>query len=104
MGMRFYDPYTGVFTQQDPVQQPGEPRQANRYLYAAGDPITFVDPRGLLVNELLFATKGCVEGAISFKAEGPFLIKVGKRVVKVLPAGRAAGCIEGAARSLSGIL
>lgn len=34
MGERWYDPKLGRFTQQDPLNQALDPRQANRYLYA----------------------------------------------------------------------
>jgi RHS repeat-associated protein len=40
-GARYYDPTTARFTQQDPSGQ-----DANPYLYAAGNPINYVDPTG----------------------------------------------------------
>ncbi|AKZ53084.1 Putative secreted protein [Streptomyces ambofaciens ATCC 23877] len=42
MGHRYYDPTLGRFTQPDPSGQ-----EENAYLYAGGDPINRVDPRGL---------------------------------------------------------
>ncbi len=39
MGERFYLPKIGRWTQQDPLNQPFDPRQANRYTYAGADPI-----------------------------------------------------------------
>ncbi|CAN5328982.1 hypothetical protein BH23ACT9_BH23ACT9_08070 [soil metagenome] len=47
MGERWYDPELGRWTQADPLLQPFSPREANRYGYAAADPVNFVDPSGL---------------------------------------------------------
>lgn len=41
-GARYYSPTLGIFTQMDPSGI-----ETNPYLYAAGDPINFVDPTGL---------------------------------------------------------
>ncbi len=46
-------------------------------------------------NELVGGAKGCVEGATGFESRGPYLIRIGKRIVKVFLAGRAAGCLRG---------
>ncbi|WNV75797.1 RHS repeat-associated core domain-containing protein [Geodermatophilus sp. DSM 44513] len=46
-GQRWYDPVVGRFTQQDALETLGDPRRANRYEYAASNPINFVDPLGL---------------------------------------------------------
>jgi RHS repeat-associated protein len=46
MGARYYDPTTGRWTQQDPIANPLDPGQWNRYTYVGGDPINFVDPMG----------------------------------------------------------
>ena len=46
-GARFYSPGLGVFTQLDTVQGSAlDPLSLNRYLYAAADPETLVDPSG----------------------------------------------------------
>jgi len=45
-GARWYDPATGTWTQQDTYNAPLSPGNANRYLYAAGDPINIADPTG----------------------------------------------------------
>ncbi|MGH3369122.1 MAG: RHS repeat-associated core domain-containing protein, partial [Nocardioidaceae bacterium] len=42
IGKRYYDPATGRWTQQDPLEQPLDAREANRYLYAAADPVNNV--------------------------------------------------------------
>jgi len=46
-GARWYDPATGTWTQQDTYNAPLSPGNANRYLYAGGDPINNGDPTGL---------------------------------------------------------
>jgi RHS repeat-associated protein len=46
-GERFYDPALGRWTQQDPLSQPYDPGEANRYAYVGGDPINLLDPSGL---------------------------------------------------------
>ncbi|HEY4094045.1 MAG TPA: RHS repeat-associated core domain-containing protein [Baekduia sp.] len=48
-GARFFDPTTGTWTQQDPINQIGSLTQANRYSYAAGNPFQFADPTGASV-------------------------------------------------------
>ncbi len=45
-GARWYDPATGTWTQQDTYNAPLSPGNANRYLYATGDPINDGDPTG----------------------------------------------------------
>ena len=45
-GYRYYDPYTGAWTQQDPLNQASDLTQADRYTYAGGDPINGGDPSG----------------------------------------------------------
>lgn len=47
LGMRWYDPATARFTQQDSIETLADPRRANRYEYAASNPINYVDPTGL---------------------------------------------------------
>jgi len=49
-GARWYDPATGTWTQQDTYNAPLSPGNANRYLYAGGDPINVADPTGLGVD------------------------------------------------------
>jgi uncharacterized protein RhaS with RHS repeats len=48
MGARVYDPYTGTFTQPDPIQGGG----ANAYGYTDGDPVNETDLSGNCVGEL----------------------------------------------------
>jgi RHS repeat-associated protein len=46
-GARYYDPTNQRWTQQDPLNQADDLRQANRYGYAGEDPINAADPSGL---------------------------------------------------------
>lgn len=46
MGMRYFDPEHRRWTQKDPLNLFQDPRQANRYAYAGGDPVNRMDPSG----------------------------------------------------------
>jgi len=46
IGARNYDPSLGRWTQQDPLDQPDDLQNANKYAYVAGDPVNHVDPSG----------------------------------------------------------
>ena len=52
-GARFYDPENARWTQQDPLTQSGDVRNANRYLYAGADPVNFVDLNGQGILDVL---------------------------------------------------
>jgi RHS repeat-associated protein len=45
-GQRYYDPALMRWTQPDPLDQTGDLREGNRYVYAAGNPVGIVDPTG----------------------------------------------------------
>lgn len=47
IGARNYDQTLGRWTQQDPLDQPSDLANANRYLYVAGNPVNLTDPTGL---------------------------------------------------------
>jgi RHS repeat-associated protein len=46
-GQRWYDPATGAWAQQDILNAPLDPANANRYAFANGNPVNFSDPSGL---------------------------------------------------------
>ena len=46
-GMRYFDPLAGNWTQQDSVSgNMADPRNVDRYSYASGSPVNYVDPTG----------------------------------------------------------
>lgn len=45
-GIRWYNPSTGTWTQQDTLDAPLDPANANRYVFTGGDPINGIDPTG----------------------------------------------------------
>jgi RHS repeat-associated protein len=46
LGLRYYDPATGAFTQQDASQLLADPQNGNLYAYAGDNPATNSDPSG----------------------------------------------------------
>jgi len=50
-GQRFYDPRVGTWTQRDPLDQTGDLRQGNLYMYVAADPVNFTDLSGLELDD-----------------------------------------------------
>ena len=46
MGLRFYDPGLGRWTQRDPVEQPLQTSGWNDYVFAGDSPVNYVDPSG----------------------------------------------------------
>jgi RHS repeat-associated protein len=61
-GMRWYDPDTGRFTQQDSIETLADPSRANRYEYAGGSPTNYVDPTG---KDRCDALASCASGRSS---------------------------------------
>jgi len=51
-GMRWYLANTGTWTQRDTLDAPLDPKNANRYGYAGGDPINGSDPTGRFFGSL----------------------------------------------------
>ncbi|MFE9191538.1 RHS repeat-associated core domain-containing protein [Micromonospora sp. NPDC007208] len=68
-GRRWYDPNTGRFTQQDSLSFLADPASGNRYAYAAGNPVNYVDPTGLAPSLACAAALGAsVAGALGTAA------------------------------------
>ena len=57
--MRWYDPVTGRFTQQDSLETLADPTRANRYEYAASNPLNYIDPTGLITFTVSFEACMC---------------------------------------------
>ncbi|NYK11747.1 RHS repeat-associated core domain-containing protein [Leifsonia naganoensis] len=55
-GLRWYNPMTGTWTQQDTLDAPLDPANANRYTFAGGDPTNGADPTG-------YSCSGAILGA-----------------------------------------
>lgn len=62
-GQRYYDPALQRWTQPDPLQQPTDLGQANRYGYVAGNPANWTDPSGRCITEWLCDAADWVGGA-----------------------------------------
>lgn len=76
-GHRWYDPAIGRFTQQDSIETLADPSRANRYEYAGGNPINYVDPTGQdfwdvleVGGEVLGAAVGCGTGVVAATETG----------------------------------
>jgi RHS repeat-associated protein len=63
-GQRWYNPTTGRFTQQDSIERLADPKQGNRYAYAADNPTNYIDPTGQEVNSCALAIGGAVISTI----------------------------------------
>jgi RHS repeat-associated protein len=95
MGLRYYDPTIGRWTQKDPLNLYQDPRQANRYAFAGSDPITNADPSGL---HTLCDSQGC-------KAVCGIDEDFGDPACQILTGGgNVEACIEGGAKAAGGSL
>lgn len=74
MGVRYYDPSFGRWTQKDPLNLFQDPRQGNRYSFVGGDPVNNTDPSGQILDGicgggLLGAVCGCANPVDSYTLE-----------------------------------
>nr|WP_156610494.1 RHS repeat-associated core domain-containing protein [Auraticoccus cholistanensis] len=90
-GARYYDPTTGSFTQQDSLDAPLDPLNANRYAYAGNDPINITDPRGYAGS--IDSAGACVIGAACAGVSGGVGLAVVGSVVPVI--GTSLGAVAG---------
>lgn len=92
-GQRWYNPSVGRWTQMDTLDAPLDPANANRYAYAANDPINNSDPLGLFSFDGLEDFLGTVG---TFGGGGGVIGTMIGCVVAGAPTG-GPGCIPGAA-------
>ena len=67
-GQRFYDPATMRWTQADPLDQTGDLREGNRYVYAAADPVGLSDESGEAVWFVPAAALAVRTAAVAYRA------------------------------------
>ena len=63
-GLRWYNPTTGTWTQQDTLDSPIDPTNANRYAYAGDDPVNDLDPSGHSSGSDVCYTEFLIEGLL----------------------------------------
>ncbi|WP_370053371.1 RHS repeat domain-containing protein [Leifsonia sp. EB41] len=92
-GLRWYNPTTGAWTQQDTLDAPLDPANANRYAFAGGDPVNNNDPGGLLDDASSMLIGAATEAAFDLVGFGLIAATGG---AAALPIGILYGAIGGA--------
>lgn len=95
LGQRFYDPASGRWTQQDSIETLADPSRANRYEYAFGNPINYVDPTGEDGLENILAGLGGVSALLGFIALAPATLPTAVLLAVAIPGAIAAGGLLG---------
>jgi RHS repeat-associated protein len=104
---RYYNPSTGTWTQQDDLDAPLDPANANRYAYAGGDPINNIDPVGRYSLKDFYGDAGsCVAGVGLAGASGQITngIAAGGIIGGGPVGGTVGGIVAGAAGCGAGIV
>jgi len=94
-GIRWYNPTTGTWTQQDTLDTPLNPHNANRYAYAANDPINNIDPSGTITCSQFASGSSTIGTTLGFVAFGLGVFTGGTAIVAAAGVG-AVGVIIGA--------
>lgn len=92
-GLRWYDATAGTWTQQDTLDSPLNPSDANRYGYAGGDPINRIDPSGNISRGVYcgLGVASAVYGVVNVGADVGALAASAASSAVVPPVGFAAG-------------
>jgi RHS repeat-associated protein len=86
MGARYYQPGLGRWSQVDPLDQAGDLREGNRYVYVGGDPVNLIDPTGAgILDDVYDKAKAIGEDTIDFVKKNRK--KIGKAVGKAAAPG-----------------
>jgi len=111
-GQRYYDPALGRFTQQDSLSHLGDLNQADRYVYAGGDPINNADPSGLCFaglfgsgcnNPVYDTLNGACGNALS-SAIGGGALAIGSGIYGIVTAPSGVGIAVGVLGVTAGVL
>ena len=107
---RWYNPTTGTWTQQDTLDHPLDPANANRYAYAGDDPINGSDPSGNLSKaaqcSIAVAAIGLIIGVLVVATFGSFaaMAATGAAAATVTSAGDVTGLLVGFGIGVTGAL
>ncbi|WP_349862226.1 RHS repeat-associated core domain-containing protein [Leifsonia sp. WHRI 6310E] len=93
-GLRWYNPVTGTWTQQDTLDAPLDPANANRYAFAGGDPINAGDPTGKIsVGTVIDAIEALLAGRDVLDVLGAHSDTAGATALFSLACGLIAGAM-----------
>jgi RHS repeat-associated protein len=104
-GIRWYEAESGTWTQQDTLDAPLDPSNANRYVFAGGDPLNGSDPTGQAISTCGAVAAGTGLASFAFGAAALALAPFTAGLSIPLAAGAfgAASFITGATSATLGI-